>query len=316
MKVNEIAAAIHKKMCEDSRFGYSWSERFGATNETWTIDGEKYTLGVGDYDCSSSVITAWKLALSHTKYAGKLDGATYTGNMRSVFTASGLFTWKPMSFTAQTGDVYLNEANHTAMCQSAVPDMLSEFCINENGEVYGGKRGDQTGDESHVAAYYDYPWDGILHYNGKADGTTGKQSGASSAKSSSKVAAGSSSQPRYRVMANFQWLDEMRGKTDTGGSNDDFAGIKGAAIQYFACDCGKYRARNGKKKWLAYVSKYDTGDLDYGCAGDGSAITGIQIKNSKVKYRVHMKGGKWGAWKTNGQTAGNAAIDMIQIIKA
>lgn len=168
MRVNEIAAYIHRKMATDSRFGYSWEERYGAKPETWTIDGKKYTINVGDYDCSSSCITAWKLALTYTKYKGALDGATYTGNMREVFTRSGLFEWKPMSFLAHTGDLYLNEENHVAMCQTQEPDILSEFSWGDNG-AYGNKRGDQTGQESSVHGYYDYPWDGILHYNGKAD---------------------------------------------------------------------------------------------------------------------------------------------------
>lgn len=166
MRVNEIAAAIHKRMCEDSRFGYSWEERYGAFPETWVIDGKPYEIKVGDYDCSSSCITAWQLALSHTEHAGALEGATYTGNMRSVFVGSGLFEWKSMDFLAEPGDLYLNEANHVAMCQTQYPDILSEFSSNEYGGCYGGERGDQTGWESHVAGYYDYPWDGILHYIG------------------------------------------------------------------------------------------------------------------------------------------------------
>lgn len=165
----QIAADIHKRMVNDSRFGYSWGERWGATAETWTVDGVKFSIKVGDYDCSSSCITAWKKALTGTKYANALDDATYTGNMREVFVGSGLFTWKPMSFIAHPGDLYLNEERHVAMCQRQLPDELSEFSINENGEVYGGKRGDQTGAEAAVNSYYDYPWDGILHYNGKAD---------------------------------------------------------------------------------------------------------------------------------------------------
>ena len=168
MRVNEIAAYIHRKMATDSRFGYSWEERWGAKPEIWTIDGKKYIINVGDYDCSSSCITAWNIALSNTKYKGALEGATYTGNMREVFTRSGLFEWKPMSFLAHTGDLYLNEENHVAMCQTQEPDILSEFSWGDNG-AYGNKRGDQSGQEASVHAYYDYPWDGILHYTGKAD---------------------------------------------------------------------------------------------------------------------------------------------------
>lgn len=165
------AAYFHKRMCNDSRFGYTQGGgRWGSgALERWTYDGVTGQFQVGDRDCSSSVIDCWQEALRGSAYEGALEGATYTGNMRSVFVGSGLFEWKPMSFTAQTGDIYLNEVNHTAMCQTAEPDVLSEFLINEHGTITGGSVGDQTGWESVVRGYYDFPWDGILHYNGKAD---------------------------------------------------------------------------------------------------------------------------------------------------
>ena len=169
MKINEIAVEIHRRMCTDSRFGYSWEERWGYSQNIWTIGGVDYNVPAGDYDCSSSCIRAWQKALEHTSYEGKLNNATYTGNMRSVFVNSGLFEWKPMSFLAEPGDLYLNEGSHVAMCQTQYPDILSEFSSNEYGGAYGGTRGDQTDWESHITDYYDYPWDGILHYNGKAD---------------------------------------------------------------------------------------------------------------------------------------------------
>ena len=64
-------------------------------------------------------------------------------------------------YIAKPGDVYLNEVYHTAMCTSAVPDLLAEFCISETGGIDGAE-GDQTGYESYEHAYYDRPWDGIL----------------------------------------------------------------------------------------------------------------------------------------------------------
>ena len=167
-----VAAYFHKRMCNDSRFGYTQGGgRWGSgALERWTYDGVTGQFQVGDRDCSSSVIDCWQEALRGSAYEGALAGATYTGNMRSVFVGSGLFEWKPMSFTAQTGDIYLNESDHTAMCQTAEPDVLSEFLINEHGTITGGRVGDQTGWESVVRGYYDFPWNGILHYNGKADG--------------------------------------------------------------------------------------------------------------------------------------------------
>lgn len=170
MNRGQLAADIHRRMVEDDRFGYSWGERWGAVPEQWEVDGHRFIMMVGDYDCSSSTVTAWKKALEGTAWAGRLDAATYTGNMRSVFVASGLFEWKPLSFTASPGDLYLSESSHVAMCQRQSPDEMSEFCINENGDVYGGKRGDQTGREAAVNPYREFA-DGILHYNGKADGS-------------------------------------------------------------------------------------------------------------------------------------------------
>ena len=178
----EVAAKIHQRMCDDPGFGYSWEERYGTDTDkvTWVIEGRSYTLNRGDYDCSSSVITAWKMALQGTPYEGVLDGAQSTHSMRSVFLASGLFeAWDTSSTYAVRGDVYLNDQNHTALCQDGGTgdgpygkDMLSEFCINEKGGTHGGKRGDQTGYEAYVHEFYEYwaGWDVTLHYNGKANG--------------------------------------------------------------------------------------------------------------------------------------------------
>ena len=175
MKCNEIAAQIHAFMCDDPRFGYTqgatrWGTGAGVKN-TINVQGRKYVLDIGDYDCSSSTITAWQKALEGTKYEGALDTATYTGNMRAVFTRSGLFEWKPMSFIAERGDLYLNETHHVGMCQSQVPDLISEFLSNERGGIVGGIQGDQTGRESIIHDFWtpSFGWDGILHYNGKAD---------------------------------------------------------------------------------------------------------------------------------------------------
>lgn len=181
MKVDvaNVAATIHANMCNDARFGYSWEPRWGtdgAGYATWEIDGLEYTVKCGDYDCSSSIITAWSEALRYTAYKGALDGATYTGNMRSVFSDSGLFeVWNTATTYAVRGDVYLNDANHTAMCQDGGDDgvygydCLSEFAINEQGGTYGGQTGDQTGYESYIHGFYEYPWDVTLHYNHRAD---------------------------------------------------------------------------------------------------------------------------------------------------
>lgn len=170
MGLANVAATLHAHLCDHAAHGYTQGAgRWGSSGYcTVTVEGRDYRLRSGDRDCSSSIIDCWRRALEGTGYEGALDGATYTGDMRRVFVASGLFDWKPMSFIAQRGDIYLHEQDHTAMCQTPSPDRLSEFWLNEKGTITGGKVGDQ-GSEARTRAYYDYPWQGILHYNGKAD---------------------------------------------------------------------------------------------------------------------------------------------------
>ena len=284
---NIIARDIHRRMVDDNRFGYSWSERWGASSEQWTVDGHTFTMAVGDYDCSSSTIQAWKKALLGTKYAGCLDGATYTGNMRGVFVGSGLFEWKPMSFLAAPGDLYLNEGCHVAMCYTQTPDILTEFCISETGGTTG-KRGDQTGGEAAAHNYYDYPWNGILHYNGKADGGGGEPVPIPSVKKDEKaIHFRVSTDPNGRM-----WLDEMWGHYDTGGSSDEFGGEPGTPIRWIAIKGVKrYRVATMGGGWLPWVSGYDVDDLDKGCAGDGSDITALQVDDSRARYAVGVVGG-------------------------
>ncbi len=172
-----IAATNMEHLCNCPEHGYSQSERWGdASKGTCQVKCEGHTSNFykGDRDCSSAIIDSWQEALIGTKYEGKLAGATYTGDMRQVFINSGLFEWKPMSFNAVRGDIYLNEANHTAMCLDGGNDnvygydCLGEFALAETGGIHG-KSGDQTGGESVIHGYYNYPWNGILHYNGKAN---------------------------------------------------------------------------------------------------------------------------------------------------
>lgn len=164
----EVAALIMRHLCTHDAHGYTqdMTGRQGTGTEEIDIYGVKYTIKSGDRDCSSAVISAYEAA------GISCGGATYTGNMRKCMVKSGNFVWRSMKFIAQMGDSYLNEKNHTAMCLSAEPDVLMEFSINEKGTALGGKIGDQkqTGEydekyghgESHLALYYDYPWNGIL----------------------------------------------------------------------------------------------------------------------------------------------------------
>lgn len=150
--------------------GYSQASRMGdGTTETICLsDGTTVTIAGGDRDCSSAVVTALRAVGVNT------FGASYTGNMREQLLKTGLFGWRKMGVkSAQRGDIYLNEKCHTAVCVSpygsARGDLLAQFSISEKGTVTGTK-GDQTGRESNIKAYYSYPWDGTLYWLG--DGKT------------------------------------------------------------------------------------------------------------------------------------------------
>ena len=144
--------------------GYSQYNRMGdGTTETIKLsDGTTVTIAGGDRDCSSAVITALRAVGINTFCA------TYTGNMRKQLLKTGLFGWRKMGVkSAQRGDIYLNEKCHTAVCISPYGsmrgDLLAQFSISEKGTITGTK-GDQTGRESNIKAYYSYPWDGTLYW--------------------------------------------------------------------------------------------------------------------------------------------------------
>jgi hypothetical protein len=147
----EKAVDYMKKIAADPKHGYSQVNRWGSPG-TWS-----------DYDCSSLVISAYQAAGVPVKD----KNATYTGNMYNAFTACGFkdVTNKINLATGKgliAGDVLLNHQNHTAMMISTT--QLAQASIDENGNIMGGKVGDQTGWEIHTRSYYNYPWNCILRY--------------------------------------------------------------------------------------------------------------------------------------------------------
>jgi len=296
-----VAATFMEHLCECEAHGYSWSERYGnSALGTCTVECEGVTgeFFKGDRDCSSAIIDAWSEALKGTKYEGVLAGASYTGNMKEVFLASGIFEWRGMDYCAHRGDIYLNEQNHTAMCTSIVPDMLAEFCINENGECYGGESGDQTGTESRIAGYYDFPWDGMLVYNGGAD------DGSAQLPDTPQPTGGT----RYRVQTRESgWLDWMEGLIDTGGSGDDYAGEIGNLIYGFECEHDFELTLKGGQV-LPRNDNNENGELP---------VIGITIF-ADVRYTVHTVNGNWlkvehGA-DDNGAGDDVHVLDMVRIL--
>lgn len=117
-----------------------------------------------DTDCSKSTIDVVKYA------GGETGAATYTGNMRANFTANG-WEWITDLSQRQYGDILLNEKNHVAVYAGG--EEVLQASIDENGNTAGGQWGDQTERETALVPYYDYPWDGILRYQGATAAPTG-----------------------------------------------------------------------------------------------------------------------------------------------
>ena len=154
----ETAVNIALSIANDNSHGYDQGSRWGP-----------------DYDCSSFVITAWQNA----GVPVKSRGATYTGNMRSVFLACGFIdvTASVNLVTGsgvQRGDVLLNVTRHTAM--SIGGGQIVHARGNENGGATGGMSGDQTGREICTQGYYNCPWDCVLRYQ-ESESSSGSGSG-------------------------------------------------------------------------------------------------------------------------------------------
>ncbi|MBQ9044067.1 MAG: hypothetical protein IJ111_14785 [Eggerthellaceae bacterium] len=308
-----VAAQIMEHLCNCAEHGYSQPGRYGTSGYcTVQTDAGPIKVKKGDRDCSSAVCEAWELALVGTGYEGRITRYNWTGSMREAFLASGLFEWKPMTFNASRGDVYLDEQNHTAMCvqNDGAADLLAEFSISETGGI-DGEPGDQTGRESSVHGYYE-AWDGILHYTGAADdgGASGGSSGGSGAGSADLP------MPRYRVAVlrdgAKRWLPWMRGMVDEGGSADTYAGEAGVGIVDIEFEGGSlgpngwFTKNMSDGKLIGLTVYYDTphpGDTGY----------------YEAYYRVHWLGASpaWEKWEHDNDDggAGNDCdqIDMIEL---
>lgn len=172
VKVANVAASLMEHLCIDPKHGYAQDNRWGSDEVCYVdVDGTLYRLDGGDRDCSSAVVDCYTQALYYTEYRGAIAGATYTGNMRKVFLDSGLFDVVEYysGIPLNRGDVLLNDSSHTAMVLQSNPATVGEFSINSFGGIVGDREGDQTGNESHIRSMYNFPWNCVLKYNGKAD---------------------------------------------------------------------------------------------------------------------------------------------------
>ena len=163
-----VAAQIMEHLCTCPLHGYSQPGRHGTSGHcNVQIDAGTVRVTEGDRDCSSAVCEAWELALAGTTCDGLITRYNWTGGMREMFVGSGLFSWKPMSFNASRGDIYLDEENGHVHPQRR--DGRPPGRVLHQRDRRHRRRGRPDRARELIHDYYSGHWDGILRYNGKAD---------------------------------------------------------------------------------------------------------------------------------------------------
>lgn len=256
----EIALAI----ANDDSHGYSQERR-------WPWEGT-------DFDCSS--LMYW--CANQAGYDVPTSG--YTGTMLEDFTNAGFTAqaWDGNIWDCEPGDILLAHnawRQHTEMYVGDGDNIGAH--IAETGAV-DGEPGDQTGYEISVSPDYG-DWDWVL--TPPADGDE-PQPQPEPQPEPQGVKYRASIDPEGK-----EWLDEMVGTHDTGGSNETWAGELGEPMTFLAANCKlRVMTKESFPEWLPWVDKYDIKDLDKGCAGDGTHILLVEVEGHGVN--VH-RNGEW-----------------------
>lgn len=251
-----------QKFCDAMRWaadsdqvGYSQSDRDSFTEFDFFNDGLYNT------DCSKLVVVA-------LRYAGFDTGwASYTGNMSAALCSNGWIRLSPYA-ALKPGDILLDDEDHAAVW---LGDCIAQASIDENGNISGGERGDQSGWEVNTCGWYSNPWDCVLRYTGESDYGGGN--------------------------ASCEWQGDMIGLHDTTSNGDDYAGVPGRAIRNVAIDgVGEYQVSDLlHSDFWPKVDHYDLGDPENGYAGNNQPVDRLRIFDSSVSYQLHVLGGDWHA---------------------
>lgn len=291
MGIIENAIQWMENVARDNSHGYDQTYRWG----------EK-----GDYDCSAAVITAWQQA----GVPVKTNGATYTGNMLSVFLKSGFkdVTGNVNLATGaglKRGDVLLNTTRHTAMyCGNGLE---VEASINEKGTATGGVPGDQTGKEFLIRSYRNYPWNYVLRYQ---ETEVPKQ-----------VPGNPVNDNLLYYRAHCQTAGTLAPVKDgqTAGTTGYGKRLEGLWI-----DLRRLREKypNAKLSVDAHIQgfgwkRYDNVEHDtlIGTTGEGKRLEALVLRLSgvpdkKIYIRVHQSHYGWTGWIEEGFAIGSVAIGL------
>ncbi len=110
----------------------------------------------------------------------------------------------------------------------------------------------------------------------------------------------------YQVYADGRWLGEIKGYNNL--NSNGYAGIYGKAISGIRVRLSNgntvtvrsHISGKGKSDWLAAINKWDDTSNGYsGWKGKATDCIAMKAEGVKLKYRVHIAGGKWLPWVEN-----------------
>lgn len=110
----------------------------------------------------------------------------------------------------------------------------------------------------------------------------------------------------YRVYVDGRWLPSITGYNNVNGNG--YAGIYGKSISGIQAKMTNGKSvticshlnGNASTNWLPPVTKWDNTDNGYsGVKGRPIDCVAMKADEYKLRYRVHVKGGKWLPWVPN-----------------
>ena len=137
----EDAVKWAENIAKDNSHGYSQGGREGR-----------------DFDCSSLVCRSLRAAGFNAPYP------SFSTRSMGAWLESHNWEWHNGVSGAKRGDI-MWKTGHTAWATSTTK--ICEACIDENGNITGGKPGDQTGNEIRITNMNRYNWAGYWRYNGE-----------------------------------------------------------------------------------------------------------------------------------------------------
>lgn len=315
----EAAAQVMDHLIDHAAHGYSQINRQGdGTTETLTLSsGERAQIHGGDYDCSEAARQCY--AAIGVLPAGYWASYMWTGNEHEVLTSHG---FKQISVQTaakmQRGDV-LWRSGHTELYLGN--GLQGGARIDEDGDIKGRRKGDQTGDEIARSNYQPARWTRAYRYAGPER---------------NEQEAG---QPVNNRGLNYRghsqsigWLEPVRDGQQCGTTG---LGLRLEALKItppegweldvlvHIQDVGDKIFR-GVKKGTSSGTGSSANDPIIGTTGQSKRLEGIQItpaskpdENLKIQYRVHVQDSGWTAWTDEGHYAGTRGksrrIEAVQI---